>query len=208
MTFILEEDSALKSYLTGLTVSDEKNSARPVNVWYGMPDIEVRDTTFPYLMIDLIDIQPAQYRRHAGGVYTEIAYLENEAVPALHQTRVRNLPEPFDLMYQVACYSRHPRHDRSLIRSLLGLFPGNRAIIPILPTVDIPDQYGNCRPAFLEEFAKADTIVEGKRLYRNVLTLRVPSELDPVAQDLIANVLSVRVNVSPNRFVPTSLDIV
>ena len=98
MTFILEEDSALKSYLTGITVADEKNATRPVNVWYGLPDIESRDVTYPYIMLDLIDVEPAAYRKHAFGFIKELMYIPDEAVPALHQYRVRPLPEPFDLI--------------------------------------------------------------------------------------------------------------
>lgn len=208
MTFLLEEDSALKSYLSNITVTDLKSDPRPVNVWYGLPDIEARNVTYPYIMIDLIDVEPAAYRKHAGAFQAEATYLPDEEEPGLHQYRMRPKGEPFDLLYQVACYARDPRHDRSLLRSILKRFPGNQAIIPILPTVDIPDQQGNCRPAFVEQIAKVDTIVEGKKVFRNVLTLRIPSELDPDAQDLVATVLSVVINKQPTQYIPSSYDIV
>ena len=34
MPIILNEDAALKAMLTGITVSDSGNSARPVGVWF------------------------------------------------------------------------------------------------------------------------------------------------------------------------------
>ncbi|MEI7999475.1 MAG: hypothetical protein WCH62_08230, partial [Candidatus Omnitrophota bacterium] len=50
MTFILAEDAAIKNYLQGLTVSDEKAPTRPVKVWFGYPDIEVTTQTYPYII--------------------------------------------------------------------------------------------------------------------------------------------------------------
>lgn len=40
MPFILNEDEALKTALTGITVADDANPTRPVGVWFGQPDLE------------------------------------------------------------------------------------------------------------------------------------------------------------------------
>ena len=56
--FIIAEDLALKTLLSGITVSDDSNASRPVKAWFGYPDVEVRDQTFPFITIDLIDIMP------------------------------------------------------------------------------------------------------------------------------------------------------
>ena len=64
--FILAEDEALKAHIQGLTVSDNSMPDRPVKVWFGYPDVEVRDQVFPFLTIDLIDIKAANERQTYG----------------------------------------------------------------------------------------------------------------------------------------------
>ena len=54
MPFLLNEEAALKSLLSGMTVADSGNQARPVGVFYGQPDKEIRQQSYPYLTIDLI----------------------------------------------------------------------------------------------------------------------------------------------------------
>jgi len=51
MTFALAEDAAIKTYLSGMTVSDEKSASRPVGVWFGYPDVELRQQIFPFVTI-------------------------------------------------------------------------------------------------------------------------------------------------------------
>ena len=67
--FIIAEDNAIKELCKGMTVSDDANQSRPVKVWFGYPDIEVRDQTFPFITIDLIDIIPANNRQTSGIQY-------------------------------------------------------------------------------------------------------------------------------------------
>ena len=55
MPFILNEEEALKSLLSGMTVSDSGNANRPVGVFYGQPDKEIRQQAYPYITIDLIN---------------------------------------------------------------------------------------------------------------------------------------------------------
>ncbi len=52
MPFILNEDKALKAALSGITVSDSGNPTRPVGVWFGQPDPEIRFQSYPYITID------------------------------------------------------------------------------------------------------------------------------------------------------------
>jgi predicted HicB family RNase H-like nuclease len=47
---------------------------------------------------------------------------------------------------------------------------------------------------------------ESKREFRNVFTIRVPSELDPDIATAAKTVDTVRINVAPVRFVPSALD--
>ena len=41
-SFVFAEDKALKTLLQGITVSDLKSAPRPVKVWFGYPDVELR----------------------------------------------------------------------------------------------------------------------------------------------------------------------
>jgi hypothetical protein len=69
MTFLLAEDAALKSSLSGITVADEKNANRPVRVWFGYPDVEIRAQDFPFITIDLISMRNATERQSSGEIY-------------------------------------------------------------------------------------------------------------------------------------------
>jgi hypothetical protein len=205
MTFILDEDESLQSYLKGMTVSDNNRAPRDVDVWFGLPDFEAKTRVFPYLMIFLVDVVPAHYRKHEG-FYEDLVAIPGEEIPTGHQKFVRKLPEPFDLIYQVTSIARNPRHDRMIMNQMLHKFPGNYGVFPIVGQ----ENDGNYRPAFLDEFGKADHMAqdggESKREFRNVFTIRVPSELDPDIATAAKTVDTVRINVAPVRFVPSALD--
>lgn len=208
MTFILEEENALQQYLLGMTVGDENSPTRPVDVGWTLKDIEGNDRKFPFIILDMVDIVPALYRKH-NGLYSEKGTTVGETTPTGVRKFVRKMPEPYDLIYQITSRSRHPRHDRMIINSMFQKFPSNWGIIPILPTATVPDQEGNCRPAFLSEFIKADIIDDaGKKMFRNIWTITIPSELDPVVASAAKTVTSVRINVPPIQFIPAGMDIV
>ena len=54
MTFLISEDEALRNLLLNMTVTDQKSNAtgspqRSVKVYFGQPDQELRDQTYPYI---------------------------------------------------------------------------------------------------------------------------------------------------------------
>lgn len=182
--FIVAEDLALKTYLAGLTVSDEKNAARPVKVWFGYPDIEVRDQSFPFVTIDLVDIVPANDRQHQG------RFVDNDfrgtIAPVTGVTYSYENPIAYDLIYQVTSYTRHPRHDRGVMYQLMNKFPSK------FGKLAVPNELGTqtgYRSMFLDGFVKRDA-VEGetgnRRLLRNVWTLRVISEMTPAVASAVS----------------------
>jgi hypothetical protein len=83
-----------------------------------------------------------------------------------------SLPIPVYLDYQITTYARQPRHDRQIIYELTK------------PT-RIPFRFGglvipedrSIRRLDLIGFAKRDTTEQDKRLFRNVYTVRISSEL-------------------------------
>jgi len=175
--FIVAEDLALKTHLSGLTVSDEKNASRQVKLWFGYPDVEVRAQEFPFVTIDLIDIVPANDRQTSGFMYDQ-DYNGTVAVNAAGAYGYE-IPIAYDLIYQITSYARHPRHDRALMLQLLNRFPSKFGKLPV------PNQLGTeigYRSMFLDGFVKRDAVdgeTGNRRLLRNVLSVRVVSEMSP-----------------------------
>jgi hypothetical protein len=201
MSFVLSEDAALKTMLQGITVSDDNNSSRPVRVWYGYPDIEIRDQNFPFITIDLIDII-AGNDRQTWGYLKDTDALGTQAT-VTDSSYVYHVPAAYDIIYQVTTYSRHPRHDRAIIQQLFNLFPSKYAYLNV--PVDT-NAYGTSRSMFLDGFVKRDA-VEGetgnRRLLRNVYTLRVLSQMTPAtAMTALKNVSTVKLNTNTS-YIPS-----
>jgi len=198
MTFILAEDAALKQLIQGytrtytqddgstvtytvpaVTVQDEKSNPRPVKVWFGFPDVEIRAQDFPFITIDLLGISQATTRQTSGQL-TDGNMNGTQAIVA-NRWYTYDTPVAYDLMYQVTSYSRHPRHDRALMFQLHNKFPA------LYGHIDVPDELGTSisrRHLFVESFQKSDR-AEGehgnKRLLRNIYTIKVVSQMTPTA---------------------------
>jgi hypothetical protein len=193
--FIIAEDQALKSLCQNMVVGDNSNPSRTVKVWFGYPDVEVRDQNFPFITIDLIDIIPANNRQTSGVHYDS----DNNGIvaPVANTYYEYEIPVAYDLVYQVTTYSRHPRHDRELMYQLLNKFPSK------FGKLAVPNQLGTetaYRSMFLDGFVKRDTSdseTGNRRLLRNTLTVRVVSEMSPVsAGELIKAVQTVAPTIS------------
>jgi len=169
MTFIINEDKALKTLLKGITVSDAKNSARPVGVWFGQPDVEIREQSYPYITIDLVDIMEEKERNNRG--ITTLPYTPEGANSSTKYKTETPIPVAID--YQVTSYARQPLHDRAIIAALLT------NILPFrFGTLEIPEDK-TIRRLELLGYTKRDITEQGKRLYVNVFTIRVSSEILP-----------------------------
>jgi hypothetical protein len=175
MTFILAEDAALKSHIAGVTVSDEKNNNRAADVWFGFPDVEIREQTFPFITIDLLNISQASDRQTSGYLYD--SDYQGTVVTSANTFYKYEIPVAYDLVYQITSYSRHPRHDRAIIFQLNQKFPGLRGHLAVPNALGTATSY---RHMFLESYLKSDR-AEGehgnKRLLRNIYTIRVVSEM-------------------------------
>ena len=171
MPFILNEEAALKTLLSGMTVSDGGNSARPVGVFYGQPDKEIRQQSYPYITIDLVGISEEVDRAHRGAVVipTDTVYTPEGVISS---NTVVNYPIPVQLLYQVTTWSRQPRHDRQIIAQLLssGRLPFRFGYL------NIP-QDGTRRRLDMLGFSKRDTTEGEKRLFSNVYNIRISAEI-------------------------------
>lgn len=202
MSFILSEDAALKTKLQGITVSDEKVSSRSVSVFYANPDIEERNQSYPYITIELLDSNWDAERQTSGFFTDDDAQGTIEDEDGIYYTY--EIPTAWTLMYQVTSYSRHPRHDRSIIAYILNrVFNNNRGHLPIQN--DLGTETG-FRHMFLQEFTKRDTIEDGRRLYRNVFTVSVMSEGSALINGPSPEVQTVEINTT-TAHIPEDLQI-
>lgn len=173
MSFLIAEDEALKAWLSGITVQDEKGGTRAVQVWYGTPDVELRDQKFPFITIDLMDIRTASERQHSGVIYDR----DNHGRAEANGSKVYKYeyPATYDMVYQVSTFARHPRHDRAIISQIMEKkFPNRYGKLGI--KADVGNEY-SYRHMFLDEFLKRDGVEDGRRLLRNIFIVRVVTDL-------------------------------
>jgi hypothetical protein len=191
--FIIAEDLALKTYLDGLIVADQKNPTRPVKVWFGYPDVEIRDQSFPFLTIDLIDIVPANDRQTSGRLSDDD--YRGTRTPVAGRVYEYDLPIAYDLSYQITSFSRHPRHDRALMFQLLNKFPSKFGNL-LVPN-ELVTQF-SARSMFLDGFVKRDAVEDetgNRRLLRNVFSIRILSEMTPRAAQTATRIVdTVKIN--------------
>jgi len=202
--FIVAEDLALKTLLSGITVSDDANSSRPVKVWFGYPDIEIRDQSFPFITIDLIDILQAQERQTSG--YLIDSDYQGTIPEQSGFGYSYKIPTAYDLVYQITSYSRNPRHDRAIIYQLLNKFPSKYGYLTVPNTLGTES---SVRSMFLDGFVKRDAVQSetgNRRLLRNVLSVRVVSEMTPeqVAATPLVEFVEVNATTSsiPSHLIP------
>jgi hypothetical protein len=168
MPFILNEEKALKALLTGLKVSDSGKAERPVGVFYGQPDKEIRQQSYPYITIDLINISEATDRVQTGII--NIPYTPEGWDDSL--SRDTWYPMPINLDYQITVYSRQPRHDRQILGQLFSI-----GKLPVrFGSIYVPED-NTWRRLDLLGFSKRDTTEADKRLFMNIYSIRITSEI-------------------------------
>ena len=69
--FLLDEDRALRDLMKGIVVSDGADRNRSVEAWFGHPDLELREQKYPYITVDLLEIQEGVDRVHRGDLYLD-----------------------------------------------------------------------------------------------------------------------------------------
>lgn len=202
MTFLISEDEALRNLLLGMVVTDQKAASgadtnRSVKVYFGQPDQEVRSQSYPYIVIDMIDIAEDTQRAMRGLV--KPSYLAdpdtmpavNEGdTPAAYDSETNDWqihwPIPVNIDYQVTTYARQPRHDRQILSQILY------TKIPMRFAVLEPDD-GTVRRLDLLDISKRDVTEQGKRLFVNALTVRVSSEIAETTYNQLYKALNIDV---------------
>ena len=204
MTFLLSEDKALRLWLQELVVHDQKADGvdipRQVGVWFGQPDQEIRPQSYPYITIDMIDVQRDPAREMRGYVKPEYitppAFVHDatgELVPFdpdLHDWQIE-LPIPVNIDYQITTYARHPRHDRELLSQLL-----HQKLVLRFGQLDIED--GTNRRLEVMDVSKRDVTEQAKRLFVNAITVRVSSEIVQATLQELYKVQTRNISTSEN----------
>jgi hypothetical protein len=188
MPFILNEDKALKLMLTGVTVSDSGNSARPVGVWFGQPDLEIRVQSYPYMTIDFLGYNEDFERSHRGEI--QMPYFPESADTT--KQYMTEFPIPVYLDYQITTWARQPRHDRQIMAEMAT---GQR--IPLRYGLLIVPEDKTVRRLDFLGFTKKDTTDEnGKRLFSNAYTVRISAEILPVVLEQMIEVTETNVQLT------------
>lgn len=179
--FLDKEDEALRNLLNGaVTVADSSSSARPVRVYYGLPDkekVDINGTSgYPFITLDLVNMSPDPERTRSGPFFPDpdSTYAPEDwpVATALTSLYGELPPTPYNLDYQITTWARHPRHDRQILRTLLsGPLPYQFGQVSVV--VDNSE-----RRLVLVNVLKRDTLdSNGKRIYRNVFSVRMSAEL-------------------------------
>lgn len=197
MSFLLSEDEALRNLLKGMVVTDQKSVTgegpqRKVQVYFGQPDQELRDQTYPYITIDMIDLNEDFMRSMRGKA--KPAYLSDPATGPDNtgdydsgtQDWLINWPIPVNIDYQITTYARQPRHDRQILAQLLY------SKIPLRFAVLQPDD-GTVRRLDVLDVSKRDITEQGKRLFVNAITVRVSSEIAPETYNKLYKALELNI---------------
>jgi len=205
MTFLISEDEALRNLLLGMTVNDQKATAngtpRNVKVYFGQPTQEIVSQSYPYIVIDMIDISEDTNRAMRGMV--KPVYLNDPtnmvnatqtdpAVPYDPETNnwMMHWPIPVNIDYQITTYCRQPRHDRELLAQIMyNKIPLRFAVLE----VDNNDAQGTLRRLDVLDISKRDVTEQGKRLFVNSFTVRVSSEISPEVYKTVYKALEVDV---------------
>ena len=185
MTFLLSEDNSLRKKLQGMVVYDQRaendNNPRQVAVFFGQPDQEIRSQVYPYITIDMVDIQ-RDTMREMRGVGPAADYLNSVSYNDATEGVEVDLPIPVYIDYQITTYARQPRHDREILAQLLTTkFPMRFGYLEIPEkSVTVGDTTTNeitLRRLDVLNVAKRDVTEQAKRLYVNAISVRVSSEI-------------------------------
>lgn len=174
MAFILDEDRALKAKLEGITVSDFRHADRPVKVWFRFPQKELTEADYPFMVIDLVAISEALERAHRNRIVLEYIPEGTTVADNTDNTKlVTEFPIPYDLVYTVTTYCRHPQHDRSLISSMLqwDRLPHRFGFL------EIPEDNTKRRLDLRGVYPNDVIDRDNKTLFRKVFVVQVSTEL-------------------------------
>jgi hypothetical protein len=199
MTYLLDEERALKAKLQGMTVTDQRSQAdnkpRQVGVYFTQPDPELREQRYPYVTIDLLGISKDPEREMRGVIAPEYLKPAETTLPSDTQSFIIPYPIPVNLDYQITSYARNPMHDRAIITQLQFTHLWQRFGYLSIPFTNADGgEEVNFRRLDVLDIAKRDFTEDKKRLFVNAVTVRISSE---VAQGTLTDLYKAeRINIT------------
>ena len=199
--FLFAEDEAIKKRFSDLTVSDDRDAQRPVQVFFRYPEGET-ERKYPFITIELIDVVHAKNRQHSdtyldthrAGHPNNLDYWPSTSsasspnVPGFDSFRTTEFT-PVDLLYQVSTFTRSAIHDRQLASQMLA------SIVPYRYSSIMIEADGTSRRLDLLDWSTADLLDPEagyrKRIFRKVYTLQMTSEIPTSALTGLKKVSSV-----------------
>ena len=172
--WLFDEDQALRDLMKGMVVTDQENRQRHVEAWFGHPDKELREQKYPYVTVDLLQIEEGKERVQRGHFWIKDPpwWWGLKPLEAWQVGYLLEMPTPVDLDYQISTWARNPRHDRQM---LFQLITGGRTMLRngLLYTADDKirrmDYLGHVKRDIADE--------NNKRLFNNVFRVRISSEV-------------------------------
>jgi hypothetical protein len=209
--FLFDIDLAIKDKVSDIYVSDEKagEHGRLVAAYFRNPPSELTKSgqvQFPHIIIDRLTYRPARDREQRSEnpyiPYVPKGFTAPTGVDANGDPRTlvtREMPIPYDFIYQITASSRSYKHDREVQTAMLAneRFPPrgaylvvgedpNQTIRQMFVTDDSPREDNRMVPA------------EGgtnKRLFRSIWTCSVSAELFQADLQILQQVTSVNVDI-------------
>jgi hypothetical protein len=196
--FLLAEDEALKKLFSNMTVADDRENERSVQVFFRYPEGET-ERSYPFITLEHIDVVHARNRQHSElSIYYRTGAGAAPALSTARGNRMNYWPSvssnfnfvtdknsyaylaanehvPVDLLYQVSTFTRSALHDRQLTgQMLIQILPFRRGFI------DIPAD-NTIRRLDLLDWTTADLLDPEagyrKRIFRKVYTLQMTAEI-------------------------------
>lgn len=189
--FLFAEDEAIKKRFSNITVTDDRDAERPVQVFFRYPEGET-ERKYPFITIELIDIVHAKNRQHSelyldthrAGHPNNLDYWPSTSsasspnVPGFDSFRTTDFT-PVDLLYQVSTFTRSAIHDRQMASQMLA------NIVPFRYSSIMIEADGTSRRLDLLDWSTADLLDPEagyrKRIFRKVYTLQMTSEIPTTA---------------------------
>jgi hypothetical protein len=185
--FLLAEDEAIKLRFSNITVSDDRDGSRDVQVFFRYPEGET-ERKYPFITIELIDIMHAKNRQHSevtlnthsAGHPNNLSYwpsTSSASAPNLSGDDLYSTSEftPVDLLYQVSTFTRSALHDRQLASQMLT------TVVPFRYGSILIGADGTSRRLDLLDWTTADLLDPEagyrKRIFRKIYTLQMNAEL-------------------------------
>ena len=209
--FLIAEDAAVKQRFSTLTVADDRNGSRPVDVFFRYPEGET-ERKYPFITIENIDINNSRQRQHSEvTVYTPNPYSTDASAaadfltywPDTLSSLSASTPTvalkseefvPIDLLYQVSTYARSALHDRQLTSQMLSKYaPFRYGFIYV-------ESDNTVRRFDLLDWITADLLDPEagyrKRIFRKVYTLQMSAELPSSGYTSVKRVSQVKNKVA------------